>query len=201
MDNGVIVVAGLGNPGREYQNTRHNMGFEVVNKLAHDHNIELNRKRFNSHFGDGRIGETRVMLVKPQAYMNLSGECVRDILYYFKLAPENLIVVYDDADIDPGEIRVRLKGSAGSHNGMKNIIYQLETDEFVRVRVGIGKSEGNIPLRDYVLGRIKDGDADLLIEGIVKAGDAVKKILSEGVTPAMNLYNRKREIFDGDKNE
>jgi len=189
----MYVITGLGNPEKEYKNTRHNMGFEVVNKLAYDHNIELSRAKFRSHFGEGTISGLKVMLVKPQTYMNLSGECVRDVLNFYKLAPENLIVIYDDADLYPGEIRVRERGSAGSHNGMKNIIYQLETDEFIRVRVGIGKSSGRIPLRDFVLGKIKKDEADDLITGITKAGDAIKMIITEGTAAAMNIFNKKKE--------
>ena len=195
----MIIIAGLGNPEKEYKNTRHNMGFEVVNKLAYDHDIEISRAKFRSHFGEGKICGLKVMLVKPQTYMNLSGECVRDIIAFYKLAPEDLIVIYDDTDLSPGEIRVRERGSAGSHNGMKNIIYQLETDEFIRIRVGIGASPGRIPLRDFVLDKIKKEEQTELIEGITKAGDAVKIILKEGAAAAMNMFNKRKATIDSEE--
>jgi len=193
----MTVVAGLGNPEREFKNTRHNMGFETINKLAYDHNIDIGRKKFRSQFGEGTIGGLRVLLVKPLAYMNLSGECVRDLLGFFKLTPENLVVIYDDTDLPPGDIRVRERGSAGSHNGMKNIIYQLETDKIIRVRVGIGASPGRMPLRDFVLSKIRKGESEELIEGITKAAEAVEMILTEGAAAAMNRFNKKKEAEAG----
>jgi len=188
----LTIVAGLGNPEKDYKNTRHNIGFETIDKLACDHDIKIKRAKFRAHYGEGRIGGGRVCLVKPQAYMNLSGECIRDILNFYKLTPENLIVVYDDKDLSPGDIRVREKGSAGSHNGMKNIIYQLETDRIVRVRIGIGTGGGKITLRDYVLGKIGKSEAADLTDGVAKAGRAVETILAEGPVSAMNMFNAKR---------
>jgi len=187
---GLTVIAGLGNPEREYKNTRHNIGFEVINKLSYDYDIPIKRAKFRAHFGEGELHGNKVLLAKPQTYMNLSGECIRDILKFYKLTPGNLIVIYDDADLFPGEIRVREKGSAGTHNGMKNIIYQLETDEIRRVRVGIGKS-GRVSIRDFVLGKIKKGEADDLIRGVTKAAEAVGIILTDGPAAAMNKYNVK----------
>ena len=196
MDSGLIVVCGLGNPEKDYKNTRHNMGFEVINKLSYDYNIEINRAKFRAHFGEGRMRDKKVILVKPQTYMNLSGECIREVLSYYKVGPGSLIVVYDDIDLEPGEIRVRERGGAGSHNGMRNIIYQLETDEFVRVRVGIGQNPGRMPLEAYVLGKINSEEAKPLIEGITKAGDAICAILKEGAVFAMNMYNKRKEATD-----
>ena len=193
MDNGLIIIAGLGNPEKNYKNTRHNMGFEVVNKLSYDYNIEINRAKFKAHFGEGRMCGKKVMLVKPQTYMNLSGESIRSILSYYKQKPGSLIVVYDDVDLAPGVIRVRERGSAGSHNGMKNIIYQLETDEFIRVRVGIGRNPDKMPLEAYVLEKIKKEEAKPLIDGITKAGEAVCAILNEGAVFAMNMYNKRKD--------
>ena len=187
----LTIVAGLGNPEKDYKNTRHNIGFETINKLSYDHDIKIKRAKFRAHYGEGRIGDSRVCLVKPQAYMNLSGECIRDILNFYKLTPGDLIVVYDDKDLNPGEIRVREKGSAGSHNGMKNIIYQLETDRITRVRIGIGAGGGKVTLRDYVLGKINKSEAAALIEGVTKAGRAVEVILAEGPAYAMNMFNVK----------
>ena len=189
----MTVLAGLGNPEKEYKNTRHNIGFEVIDKISRDHKIAISRSKFRTRYGEGTIDGLKVALVKPQSYMNLSGECLRDVLKFFKLTPEDLIVIYDDADIAPGEIRVRERGSAGGHNGMKNVICHLGTEEFVRVRVGIGKSPGDAPLRDYVLGRISADGAEQLSEGVAKAAEAVRVILTDGSAAAMNRFNKKRE--------
>jgi len=189
----MTVLAGLGNPEKEYKNTRHNIGFEVIDKISRDHKIAISRSKFCARYGEGTIDGLKVALVKPQSYMNLSGECLRDVLKFFKLTPEDLIVIYDDADIAPGEIRVRERGSAGGHNGMKNVICHLGTEEFVRVRVGIGKSPGDAPLRDYVLGRISADGAEQLSEGVAKAAEAVRVILTDGSAAAMNRFNKKRE--------
>jgi PTH1 family peptidyl-tRNA hydrolase len=168
------------------------VGFETINKLAYDHNINISKAKFRGHFGEGALRGQRVLLLKPQTYMNLSGECVRDVLSYYKLTPEALIVVYDDTSIDPGEIRVRKRGSAGGHNGMKNIIYQLETDEFVRIRIGIGEKPPGWDLAAYVLSRISKAEQEAIITGITKASEAVETILKEGVAAAMNTYNTKK---------
>ena len=192
MENNTFIIAGLGNPEKNYGGTRHNMGFEVINKLSVDHKIEINRAKFRAHFGEGQIEGIKVKIVKPQTYMNLSGESIRDILRFYKITPDKLIVIYDDIDLEPGEIRVRERGSAGSHNGMKNIIYQLETDEIIRVRVGIGKSE-RVSLKDFVLSKINKKDAEILIDGVYKASEAVRIILKDGAATAMNKYNQRKE--------
>jgi len=183
------LIVGLGNPEREYRWTRHNTGFEVVNKLAYDNKIDINKAKFRAHIGEGTIGGRRVMLAKPQTYMNLSGESVRDIVGYYKLTPADLIVVYDDTDLPVGGVRIREKGSAGGHNGMKDIIYQLDTDEFLRVRVGIGQKPPRYDLADYVLSRFAPDEQQKIIDGITRAGDAVELILRDGPQAAMNKYN------------
>ncbi len=187
------VIIGLGNPERDYKGTRHNVGFEAVNKLAYDHNIEFNKAKHRAHIAEGSICGHKVMLVKPQTFMNLSGESVREILQFYKLSPQDIIVIYDDIDLDVGSIRVRLKGSAGGQNGMRNIIYQLESDEFIRVRIGIGEKPPKWDLADYVLSRFKPEEQEAIVDGITKATDAVEIIIKNGVNDAMNKYNLKKE--------
>ena len=136
----MYVIVGLGNPGKKYENTRHNMGFLAVDVLAEKYDIKVNKIKFKSLVGEGRIAGEKVVLAKPQTYMNLSGEAVREIVDFYKIEPQQLIVIYDDIDIDTGAIRIRKKGSAGTHNGMRNILYQIRTEDFPRIRVGIGLS-------------------------------------------------------------
>lgn len=189
----MFVIAGLGNPGSAYKWTRHNAGFEVIGKLAYDHGAEVRTHKFRALLGTGVIEEQKVVLAMPQTFMNLSGESIRDILRYYDVPPERLIVVYDDTALELGDIRVRAQGSAGGHNGLKNIIYQLETDVFPRVRVGIGEKPGGWELADYVLSRFTEHERDDIIQGLTLAAEAVETALSEGVTAAMNKYNKKRE--------
>jgi len=186
------LIVGLGNPGRDYAGTRHNIGFEVIQKLSYDHNIEINRAKFRAHFGEGRIGGEKVILARPQTFMNLSGEAVRDIMAFYRIPQEDLIVVYDDVSLAPGAIRVRETGSAGGHNGIKNLLYHLETDEFLRVRVGIGEKPPGLDLADYVLSKFKPNEMEDIISGITQATDAVELILREGAKAAMNKYNKKQ---------
>lgn len=185
------IVFGLGNPGRDYVRTRHNIGFEVIGKLAYDHDIDISRAKFRGHYGDGSICGQPVKLVMPWTYMNLSGECVRDIIGFFRVPPSNMIVVYDDAALLPGIIRVRPKGSAGGHNGLKNIIYQLETDVFPRVRVGIGPPPEGWDLMDHVLSRFTESDREFFISSVTNAAKAVETIISDGVDKAMATFNTK----------
>jgi PTH1 family peptidyl-tRNA hydrolase len=185
----MFLIVGLGNPEKEYKGTRHNVGFEVVNKLAYDHDIVLNRAKLRSHFGEGWIASQKVLLAKPQTYMNLSGEAVRDLLHYYKLSPSDLVVIYDDANIPIGDIRIRKQGGAAGHNGMKNIVYHLETENFIRVRVGLG-DKGRLTLTDYVLGRFRTDEKEAIIDGITKAGEAVELVLEKGADAAMNRFNK-----------
>ncbi|MDR1705008.1 MAG: aminoacyl-tRNA hydrolase [Clostridiales bacterium] len=187
------LVAGLGNPGAAYAGTRHNVGFEAVVKLARDHQININTRKFRAITGTGVIAGNKVILALPQTYMNLSGESVRDIMGYFGVSPERLIVIYDDTVIALGDIRVRERGSAGSHNGMKSVIYQLETDEFARVRIGIGERPERWELKDYVLSRFSEAERDSIIKGINSAAEAVEIILGDSVQSAMNKFNKKQE--------
>jgi len=187
------LIVGLGNPGDSYKGTRHNVGFECIDKLAYDFGIKLKSDRkFRSHTGEGRIAGVFVTLVKPQTFMNLSGEAVRLLLNYKKLLPENIIVIYDDVSLPVGEIRARERGSSGGQKGMQNIITCLGTDEITRVRIGIGDKPPSWTLADYVLSRFLREEWDDMIQGITQAGDAVEMILREGVVPAMNKFNGKK---------
>ena len=186
----MYIIAGLGNPGKKYENTRHNMGFTAIDLLAEKFGIKVNKLRFKALTGEGRIAGQKVLLIKPQTYMNLSGESVRMALDYYKEPPENLIVIYDDIDIPTGSIRIRKKGSAGTHNGMRNILYQIQSEDFPRIRVGIGAS-GGLEWKDYVIGRMSEREARLLEHTADRAADAVQCILEKGIDKAMNEYNVK----------
>ncbi len=187
----MYVIVGLGNPGRKYSVTRHNIGFEVVDEFARQHKIKMTKVKFKAVIGEGNYGGEKVLLVKPQTYMNLSGESVMKIMDYYNLPIENLIVVYDDIDIDPGKMRIRKKGSGGSHNGMKNIIYLLKQDIFPRVRIGVGKPQNGQPLADYVLGRFSKDDQNLLVPVVRDAVSAMEVMIKDDVDLAMNRYNIK----------
>lgn len=189
----MYLIVGLGNPGKKYEVTRHNMGFDVIDYLIEKHSVPQGGVKFNAMYGKGLIAGERVVLMKPLSFMNLSGGPVRDMLNYFKLDPETeMIIIYDDIDLDPGQLRIRVKGSAGGHNGIKDIIRQLGTDKFLRIKVGVGAKPKDWDLADHVLGRFVDSERKLVDEAIKKAGDAVEKILSEGADAAMNEYNRKQ---------
>lgn len=185
----LYVIVGLGNPGNKYENTRHNIGFITIDAISKKYGIKVDRIKYKALVGEGEIGGEKVLLVKPQTFMNLSGESVREIAQWYKLPIENIIVIYDDADLSVGTIRVRPKGSSGTHNGMKSIIYQLQSDQFPRIRIGIGKAPDEWDLADYVLGRFNSEEAEQIGEAVVRAADAVKTLISSGVNAAMNLFN------------
>ena len=188
----MYLIAGLGNPGKEYSGTRHNMGYSVITELAKRHDISASEQRMKTLYGKGRIGAERVILAEPLTYMNLSGESVRSMCEYFRVDPfSELIVIYDDISLAPGQIRVRPGGSAGGHNGMKSIIKMLGGDQFMRIRVGIGEKPKGWDLADYVLGRPSEEERVLLEDAFGRAADAVETILSRGVDAAMNVYNAK----------
>lgn len=184
----MYIIVGLGNPGKRYDGTRHNVGFETIDLLARKNNIDINRLKHKALCGQGHIGGKKVMLVKPQTFMNLSGQTLLDIVQFYKMDVKNIIVVYDDVDIDTGSIRIREKGSAGSHNGMKSIIYQIQTDQFPRVRIGIGRPEFG-DLADYVLGRFPKDELAAISDAIERAALACETIVEDGVSLAMNRYN------------
>lgn len=185
----LTVIVGLGNPGNKYENTRHSVGFRVIDVLSEKNGIKVERLKHKALTGDGSIHGERVMLVKPQTFMNLSGESVRDIVEWYKLPMENIIVVYDDVDLPAGTIRIRPKGSSGTHNGMKSVIYQLQSDDFPRIRIGIGKAPEGWDLADYVLGRFNGEEAKVISQSVERAAAAVVEIITGGVASAMNLYN------------
>lgn len=186
----MFIIAGLGNPGKKYENTRHNMGFLVIDRLAEKTDIKVNKIKHKALVGDGFISGQKVLLIKPQTYMNLSGESLREAVDYYGVEPENLIVIYDDFDLETGTLRIRKKGSAGSHNGMKSIIQQIQSQDFPRVRVGIGKSR-EPDWKDFVLGKVAGEEKQLISEAVEKAADGILCILEKGIDQAMNAYNVK----------
>lgn len=184
------IIAGLGNPTKEYEGTRHNIGFSVIDKLADKYNISMNEKKHKAICGKGMIEGEKVILLKPQTYMNLSGESVVDAVNFYKVDPEeDVIIIYDDIDLDVGKLRIRAKGSAGGHNGMKNIIAHLGTQVFPRIRVGVGAKPKDWDLADYVLGRFPKEELPEIETGRETACEAVKIIVSQGVEAAMNRIN------------
>ncbi len=186
----IFLIVGLGNPGTKYNNTRHNVGFDTIDYLSNKLNVKLSRIGFKGVYGEAELDGVRTILLKPQTYMNLSGESVRDAASWFKIPMEKILVIYDDIDLEPGKIRVRPKGSSGTHNGMKSIIYQLQSDSFPRVRIGIGRAPERWDLADYVLSRFSKEDREIIDQSIEKAADAVLTIVRSGVEKAMNSYNR-----------
>ncbi|MFZ5639767.1 MAG: aminoacyl-tRNA hydrolase [Bacillota bacterium] len=185
----MILVVGLGNPGKEYAATRHNVGFMVVDRFAEEHGIMVEKSKFKSLIGEGHVGTEKIILAKPQTYMNLSGEAVLDIVNFYKIPPENVIVIVDDMDLPAGKVRLRVKGGSGGHNGLKSIIYQLQTEDFPRLRIGIGKPAPERQAVGFVLGRFSDEEKELTQEAINKAAAAIKEIIKSGAERAMNRVN------------
>ncbi len=190
----MYIIVGLGNPGREYSNTRHNIGWEVIDALASEHRIDVLEKKHKAIIGKGVIAGQKCILVKPQTYMNLSGESVRQVLDYYKVDEEQeLIVISDDVSLDVGQIRIRKKGSAGGHNGLKSIIGHLGHDVFQRVKMGVGEKPKGFDLADWVLGHYNAADRKSMDEAVKRAVQAIELMLTEGPDVAMNRYNRKSE--------
>jgi len=185
----MYLIVGLGNPEQDYARTRHNMGFEVINKLSKQYDINLSKTKFKGVYGTGTIEGEKVILLKPQTYMNLSGDSIIEFVNFYKIPLENVIIIYDDIDTDIENIRIRKKGGAGTHNGMKSVVERLNTEEFTRVRVGIGMPKENADLISYVIGHITQEEYDKLQVGVEKAQKAVGEILKNGVDNAMNKYN------------
>ena len=186
----MYLIVGLGNPEQEYSNTRHNMGFDVINKIASLQDIKITKKKFNSLYGSGEIEGEKVVLIKPQTYMNSSGEAVGKFVSYYKInEPDKILVIYDDMDTQVGTIKIRKKGGPGTHNGMKSVVYELATEEFPRIRVGIGKPLTKTDMIDYVIKKVDEKTYDELEKGIDKAADAVFEILKNDIDTAMNKYN------------
>ena len=185
----MYLIVGLGNPESDYANTRHNMGFNVINQLAKEYNIDVARKKFDSEYEKTIIEGKKVILVKPQTFMNLSGEALIEFVNFYKIELDKIIIIYDDIDIEPGKIRIRKNGSAGSHNGMKSIVHHLKNQNFTRIRVGIGKPEGNANMIEHVIGGIPEEEKKVLNEGVEKAKNAVVEILKNGIDASMNKFN------------
>lgn len=185
----MYLIVGLGNPEADYSRTRHNMGFDVINKISEKYDIKVNKTKFKALYGNGIIDNKKVILVKPQTYMNLSGESVQQFVDFYKIENKNLLVIYDDIDTIPGKIRIKKVGGPGTHNGMKSVVSCLNTEEFVRIRVGIGMPEFKGDLINYVIGHIPEDEYNELQKGVSLASDAVDEILKNGVDIAMNKYN------------
>ena len=180
----------LGNPGDQYENTRHNVGFQVADAVAERHNVPIQRLKFRALTNTITVGEKRVLLMKPVTYMNLSGEAVHEAASFYKVPPERILVVSDEVALAPGKIRVRRSGSAGGHNGLKNIIAHLGTDQFPRIRVGVGqKPHPDYDMADWVLGKFQGEDKKAVEEAVKRAADAAECLIQEGVDKAMNRYN------------
>jgi len=185
------VVIGLGNPGTRFENTRHNVGFDAVDRLSRKHNIAITKVKHKAVIGDGVIEGHRVLLVKPQTFMNLSGESVREIIEWYKVPVKNIIIIYDDIDLPVGKIRIRPKGSSGTHNGMRSVIYQIQSDDFPRIRIGVDKPPQGWELADFVLSKFSPDERKIVDKAIENAADAVEVILKSGIDNAMNRFNNK----------
>ena len=185
----MFLIVGLGNPEEEYSHTRHNMGFDTVNKLAKQYDIEINKNKFKGLYGMGNIEGEKVIILKPQTYMNLSGESIKEAIDFYKIENKHLIIVYDDIDIKPGTIKLRKTGGPGTHNGMKSVIQNIQITEFPRVRVGIGMPEHKNDLINYVIGKIPEEEKEKLDKSTTIAKDAVIEIIKNGVDVAMNKFN------------
>ena len=194
----MYIIVGLGNPDRKYQNTRHNVGFDVIDVIADKNHITVGERKHKALIGKGFVGGQKAVLVKPQTYMNLSGESVREVIDFYKIDEKSeLIVISDDISLDVGQIRIRKKGSAGGHNGLKNIILHLGHDEFQRVKMGVGDKPGGYDLVDYVLGHFPKEEREIMDESIRRAADAVAVMITDGADAAMNQYNKKIQQSGG----
>ena len=190
----MYVIAGLGNPKKEYDNTRHNIGFSIIDMLAEKTGISIGTAKHKGLLGAGYWNGQKLLLVKPLPYMNLSGECIREVLDYYKVdGRENLIVIHDDISLEPGVIRIRKKGSAGGHNGLKNIIQHLGHDQFIRIKVGVGEKPAGYDLADYVLGHFSGDERALMKQVSEETCDAVQMIMEKGPDAAMNYFNGRKQ--------
>ncbi len=185
----MYLIVGLGNPEPEYSNTRHNMGFDVINKISESSNIKVSKSKFDALYGMGEINNKKVILLKPQTYMNLSGESIIKFKKFYKISNKNIIVIYDDIDLKIGDIRLKPKGSSGTHNGMRSVIENLKTEDFIRVRVGIGTPKHKEDIINYVIGAIPKREKEVLEQSTKKAAQSVIEILENGIDVAMNKFN------------
>lgn len=186
----MYIIAGLGNPSLKYKGTRHNMGYDAIDNIADRNNISFNTRKFKSLCGSGIIQGEKVLLLKPETFMNLSGEAVKAAIDFYKVDPEDkLIIIYDDISLEPGKLRIRAKGSAGGHNGIKNIISHLGTEKFKRIKIGVGDKPEGMDLADFVLGRFTKIERITVDKGIDDAARAVEVIIAGGIDKAMNMFN------------
>ena len=183
------LIVGLGNPGQKYEHTRHNMGFLTVDLLAEQLNVKLNKVKFKSAYNIVRFGGQKCLVMKPQTYMNLSGEAVHEAAQFYKIPADHVLVIYDDVSLPVGKLRVRPTGSAGGHNGIKNIIAHLGTQEFPRVKVGVGAKPPKMDLADYVLSRFSKEDRAKMEDAFKEAAEAVEVLITDGSDRAMNRFN------------
>ncbi|MFP3917782.1 aminoacyl-tRNA hydrolase [Lysinibacillus telephonicus] len=183
------LIIGLGNPGKQYEHTRHNIGFECIDALSKKWDAPLNQMKFNGMFTSVHRPEGKVILLKPLTYMNLSGECVRPLMDYFDIDVEDIIVIYDDLDLETGKLRLRQKGSAGGHNGIKSLIQHLGTQEFNRIRVGISRPPAGMKVADYVLSKFSKEDDPIIEDAIAKTAAAVESSLSKKFLDVMSEFN------------
>lgn len=190
----MFIIVGLGNPEAKYEGTRHNVGFDVIDAIANKYNIAVETKKHRAYVGIGVIEGQKVILAKPQTYMNLSGESVRSIVDFYKADPESeVLIIYDDVSLDVGQLRIRKKGSAGGHNGIKSIIAHLGTSNFPRIKVGVGEKPKGYDLADYVLGKFSKGEQEMMREGYQNAVAATALIVQDEIEQAMNEYNKKKQ--------
>lgn len=185
----MYLIVGLGNPEKDYGNTRHNMGFNVINKLAKQYKIEVTKNKFKGLYGIGIIEGEKVILLKPQTFMNLSGQSIQEIIQFYKIEKEQLIIIYDDIDIEAGIIKIRKAGGPGTHNGMKSVVKELNTQNLKRIRIGIGMPKQKEDLIEYVLGAIPEEEKEDLDKGADSAKEAVIEIIKSGIDIAMNKFN------------
>lgn len=186
----MYLVAGLGNPDKKYEKTRHNIGFDAAISFADKHSIAINKSKFKAMFGEGMIGDEKVIIALPQTYMNLSGDSIAEIAAFYKIPNENIIILHDDISLAPGRMRIRQKGSAGGHNGLKSIISRLGSDVFARIKIGVGAPvHADYDLADFVLGKFSREETELLDPVIKKVADAAECIIKSGIDRAMNRYN------------
>ncbi|WP_028829420.1 aminoacyl-tRNA hydrolase [Proteocatella sphenisci] len=186
----MYLIVGLGNPGKQYETTRHNVGFVAVDEIAKELDIKIDKLKFKSLIGEARIGSEKIILAKPQTFMNLSGQAVVELMNYYKVDPSKMIVIYDDIDLDTGRIRIRKSGSSGTHNGMRNIIYILGNQDFPRIRIGVSRPKHGEDLANFVLGRFDKTEADNVVESIKNARKAVIETVETNLDKAMNMYNK-----------
>lgn len=192
----MYLIGGLGNPTKEYDKTRHNVGFSVIDVLSDKYRIDVSEKKHKALCGRGIIEGQKVILVKPQTFMNLSGESIREVVDYYKIEAEDIIIIYDDISLEPGQLRIRLKGSAGGHNGIKNIISHLGSQEFPRIKVGVGEKPPRMDLADYVLSRFSKEEQPLMEDAFKEAAEAAVMMMTDGAEKAMNHFNIKKKKED-----